>query len=103
MKKSDVSSLVVYAIMLVVLFCTFFFGVRDTLGKTFEGFANIGVALLTIVISFIVSSLLLEIGHVLGAKAGKYDIIAFNFLYFMFYKVNGKRKFKCWTSKNTSK
>lgn len=94
MKKSDVSSLVVYAIMLVVLFCTFFFGVRDTLGKTFEGFANIGVALLTIVISFIVSSLLLEIGHVLGAKAGKYDIIAFNFLYFMFYKVNGKRKFK---------
>ena len=94
MKKSDITSLVVYAIMLVVLFCTFFFGVRDTLGKTFEGFANIGVALLTIVLSFIVSSLLLEIGHVLGAKAGKYDIIAFNFLYFMFYKVNGKRKFK---------
>lgn len=94
MKKSDISSLVVYAIMLVVLFCTFFFGVRDVLAKSFEGFASVGVSLLTIVLSFIVGSILLEIGHVLGAKAGKYKIVLFNMFFFTFYKVGNKTKFK---------
>lgn len=94
MKKSDISSLVVYAIMLVVLFCTFFFGVRDVLAKSFEGFASVGVSLLTIVLSFIAGSILLEIGHVLGAKAGKYKIILFNMFFFTFYKVGNKTKFK---------
>lgn len=94
MKKSDISSLVVYAIMLVVLFCTFFFGVKDVLAKSFEGFASVGVALLTIVLSFVVGSILLEIGHVLGAKAGKYKIISINFFFFTFYKVGNKTKFK---------
>ena len=94
MKKSDISSLVVYAIMLVVLFCTFFFGVRDVLAKSFEGFASVGVSLLTIVLSFIVGSILLEIGHGLGAKAGKYKIVLFNMFFFTFYKVGNKTKFK---------
>lgn len=94
MKKSDISSLVVYAIMLVVLFCTFFFGVRDVLSKSFEGFASVGVSLLTIVLSFIAGSILLEIGHVLGAKAGKYKIVLFNMFFFTFYKVGNKTKFK---------
>lgn len=94
MKKSDISSLVVYAIMLVVLFCTFFFGVRDVLAKSFEGFASVGVSLLTIVLSFIAGSILLEVGHVLGAKAGKYKIVLFNLFFFTFYKVGNKTKFK---------
>lgn len=94
MKKSDITSLVVYAIMLVVLFCTFFFGARETLSKTFEGFASIGVALLAIIGAFVVSTILLEIGHVLGAKAGKYSIISFNLFSFTFYKLHGKTKFR---------
>jgi hypothetical protein len=96
MKKSDITSLIVYALMLVALFLTFFFGVRDPISKSkvAEGFAVIGVALLVIVISFFVGSLILELGHVLGAKAGKYKILSFNFLGLTFIKLNGKTKFK---------
>ena len=92
MKKSDIASFVVYAIMLVALFLSFYFGARDALATQFEGFASIGVALVVIVVSLIVGSLVLELGHVLGAKAGKYKIVSFNF--FGLTIIKGKEKTK---------
>lgn len=98
MKKSDIASLIVYALMLVALFLTFYFGARPALLEgPFSGdnsFASIGVALGAILGSFIVGSLFLELGHYLGAKVGKYEIVLFNFIGFTVLKVNGKKKFK---------
>lgn len=96
MKKSDITSLVVYAIMLVALFCSFYFGSRVLFdnAKIFEGFTSIGVALGVIVGTIVVGSLLLELGHFLGAKIGKYNVVAFNFCGLMFYKTEKGTKFK---------
>ena len=98
MKKSDIASLIVYALMLVALFLTFYFGARPVLLEgPFSGdnsFASIGVALGAIACSFVVGSLFLELGHYLGAKVGKYEIVLFNFIGFTVLKVNGKKKFK---------
>jgi hypothetical protein len=94
MKKSDVASLVVYALMLVSLFLTFFFGAKDAIGVLNLGFGTIGIALGVIFISFIVGALFLELGHLLGAKVGKYKVILFNFFGFTFVKIDGKTKFR---------
>jgi TRAP-type C4-dicarboxylate transport system permease small subunit len=58
MKKSDVASLVVYALMLVSLFLTFFFGAKDAIGVLNLGFGTIGIALGVIFIAFIVGIIL---------------------------------------------
>lgn len=46
-----------------------------------------------IVAGVLISSILFELGHALGAKAGGYKIVKFTILYFSIYSDKGKRKF----------
>lgn len=97
MKKNDITSLIVYALILVGLFCTCYLGViqkASSFGMQNSGFLPVGVCLVAIACSFVVSAIFIELGHVLGAKVGKYDIISFNLLSLTWYKVAGKRKFR---------
>ena len=46
-----------------------------------------------IVVGIIISAILFEFGHAVGAKTGGYKIVKFTVLYFSIYLDNGKRKF----------
>ena len=46
-----------------------------------------------IVVGIIISAVLFELGHALGAKTGGYKIVKFTVLYLSIYLDNGKRKF----------
>ena len=46
-----------------------------------------------IIVGIILSAILFEFGHALGAKAGGYKIVKFTILYFTIYVDNGKHKF----------
>ena len=96
MKKEDVVSLILYMLILAV---SVIYGL-GVLQPHFEysGFTS-GILyalyiLGSVLASVFVCAVLLEIGHVIGAKIGKYQIIYVCVLHFMFYKKEEKLKFK---------
>lgn len=105
MKKEDVISYIVYALILIAAILTVVFAINPLLsgedaylnGLPVFSYSPVVYSIITIVISIIFGSILVEVGHVLGAKIGKYKIISVNILYFNFYKtknVQGKDTFK---------
>ena len=48
----------------------------------------------TVLVGVIISAILAEFGHLIGAHVGGYKIITFNILYFAITKEDGKTKFK---------
>ena len=105
MKKEDVISYIVYALILVAAILTVVFAINPLLsgedaylnGLPVFSYSPVVYSIVTIVISIIFGSILVEVGHVLGAKIGKYKIISVNILYFNFYKTKnaqGKDTFK---------
>lgn len=97
MKKNDLMGYLVYAIMIGIaigvglgvirpLFTTYNAALQGNLGVVFVLLAVIG--------GIIFTALMLELGHLLGAKAGKYKVISWNCLFFQFKKdEKGKTKF----------
>ena len=105
MKKEDVISYIVYALILIAAILTVVFAINPLLsgedaylnGLPVFSYSPVVYSIVTIVISIIFGSILVEVGHVLGAKIGKYKIISVNILYFNFYKTKnaqGKDTFK---------
>ena len=105
MKKEDVISYIVYALILIAAILTVVFAINPLLsgedaylnGLPVFSYSPVVYSIITIVISIIFGSILVEVGHVLGAKIGKYKIISVNILYFNFYKTKnaqGKDTFK---------
>ena len=105
MKKEDVISYIVYALILVAAILTVVFAINPLLsgedaylnGLPVFSYSPVVYSIVTIVISIIFGGILVEVGHVLGAKIGKYKIISVNILYFNFYKTKnaqGKDTFK---------
>lgn len=105
MKKEDVISYIVYALILVAAILTVVFAINPLLsgedaylnGLPVFNYSPVVYSIITIVISIIFGGILVEVGHLLGAKIGKYKIISVNILYFNFYKtknVQGKDTFK---------
>lgn len=105
MKKEDVISYIVYALILVAAILTVVFAINPLLsgedaysnGLPVFNYSPVVYSIITIVISIIFGGILVEVGHVLGAKIGKYKIISVNILYFNFYKTKneqGKDTFK---------
>ena len=91
MRKEDVYSLIVYAVMIVI---ALFVGL-EVIAPSFEvtniyGAAQYGFALGSIFAGFLLNVILLELGHVFGAKIGGYDILSVNMLGLCFYKNEGK-------------
>lgn len=89
MKKNDLMGYLVYAIMIGIaigvglgvirpLFTTYNAALQGNLGVVFVLLAVIG--------GIIFTALMLELGHLLGAKAGKYKVTSWNCLFFQFKK-----------------
>jgi len=91
MRKEDVYSLLVYGVMIVI---ALFVGL-EVIAPSFEvthisGTTQYVFALGSIAVGFFINVILLELGHVIGAKIGGYNILSVNILGFCLYKHEGK-------------
>ncbi len=94
MEKNEFAGLVVYVIMLALAW---------VVGQTVIAFANKSVVLVNmsmvtyvivcILISLVLFSVIFEVGHILGAKRGKYKVKSINILGFCFAKNENKWEF----------
>ena len=95
MKKEDISGLIVYLFIFAFALIFGFTVLKDFAANcglsTGVFFGYIVGAIAT---GVILNALLFEVGHLVGAKAGRYDILSVNILGFMFYKKDKKTKFK---------
>ena len=99
MKKEDILGLIVY---LIIIALAIVFGItvlqthnsQSALNGVWNGFAYILYVGGSVIVGAILNASLYELGHVLGAKVGKYDIVSVTILGFCFYKDEGKRKVK---------
>ncbi len=95
MKKENVLGLIVYLIILVF---AVFFGLTVLQNHFSHAMLSTGMYILyvlgAIVAGIIVNAVLYEVGHIIGAKLGRYDVVSVNILSFCFYKVDGKTKLK---------
>ena len=96
MKKENVISLLIYLLILAV---AVIYGLT-VLQTHFENSAMQKVwqyaiyIVGCIIVGIIISAVLFELGHAIGAKVGGYKIVFFNILYFALIKENGKTKFR---------
>lgn len=96
MKKNDSFGYLVYALMLALAVCVGFFVLRGDFssGASYLTMNVFLLVFLSILVGVVVSALLLELGHLLGAKAGKYEVVAWICLGIGFKKnKDGKKKF----------
>ena len=97
MKKEDVLGLIIY---LVIIALAIVFGITvlqahnpdSALNGVWNGFAYILYVAGAVILGAIFNACLYELGHVLGAKVGKYEILSVTILGLCFYKEEGKRK-----------
>jgi hypothetical protein len=87
MKKEDIASWFVYGLMIVI---ALFVGLQ-IIAPAFQvlsivGAAQYAYAIITILIGFLLNAFLLELGHVLGAVVGQYDIRSVNVLGLAIYR-----------------
>ena len=95
MKKEDISGIIVYLII-VVLAVVFGLTVLQTHAResTLSGFPYILYIIGSVLSGAIFNAFLFEMAHVLGARAGNYEILSVNILGLCFYKSEGKTKVK---------
>ncbi len=88
MSKEDVVSLIVYTMMIAIAAIIGFAVISPSLQgvSSINGMQITSFLILSLIIAVLVQVLLFEVGHVLGAKMGKYKIISLNVLGFCFYK-----------------
>ena len=94
MRKQDITGLIVY---LLIFGLAIVFGL--TILRSYAADSNLGNVYIVYVLGAIVFGLLFnaslfELGHIVGAKIGRYNVISTCILGFTFYKQDGERKFK---------
>ena len=97
MKKEDIVSLLVYVLMLVIAFVVGWCVIRELFSNFDSGSgvgANIGLAILLVIGAIIFNVIIIELGHILGAKISGYNVFSVNMIGFCFYKKGTKWKFK---------
>ncbi len=95
MKKNDLATFIVYVAMLAVALLVGLLVIKplmESYGASLP-INSILIMILGLVAGVILNALLLELGHVLGAKAGKYKILKSTVLGLGYSSVNGKKKF----------
>ena len=93
MKKEDVISLVIYLIMIAVAIIVGLTVVQDAFTTNYNlNMSPYLFAILTIVVGLLLNIIMLEVGHVIGAKLGHYRIMSFNVLGFCWMRKEGKWK-----------
>ena len=97
MKKEDVASLIVYALMLGIALLIGFLVIQPLFNgtKIFSGPVGLSYlwTFLIILGALLFNIIMLEVFHILGGKAGKYYIVSVNVIGFCFYKDVDKWKF----------
>ena len=97
MRKEDIKGTVVYLLMLaivvIVAFCVIqpnFHHISDNLTQG----GAITCVILSLFVGLVFNAILIELGHLLGAKVGGYEVYLFNILGLCFYKKdkNSKKK-----------
>lgn len=97
MKKNDINALVVYVIMLAIAIVTGLVFIRPTFAEfnasipLNNGFLFI---LLSVLGSILFNATIIELGHVIGAKVGGYEIYSVCVLWFSLKKRKGKMRFR---------
>ena len=95
MRKEDVSGIVVYLLILAIAVV---FGItvlrEHASNSNMDTFVYVIYILGAIVVGVLFNSILFEVAHILGAKAGRYDIVSVNILGLLWYKEEGKTKFR---------
>lgn len=96
MSKEDVVSLIVYTLMIATAAIIGFAVISPSLEgvSQINGMQITAFLILALIISVIVQVILFEVGHVLGAKIGRYKIISFNILGFCIYKTYDQKNNK---------
>ena len=95
MKKEDVIGIIIYLII-IALAVVFGLTVLQThqVDSAFQGMLYYLFVFLSVIVGVLFNSILFELAHIAGAKAGKYEILSVTILYFSFFKENGKFKFR---------
>ncbi|MCQ3035621.1 MAG: hypothetical protein MJ248_05365 [Bacilli bacterium] len=93
MKKEDVASLLVYALMLIMALLIGLLVIRNLFAEATIAVNPYVFTILMVIAGLILNVVLIELGHIIGGKIGKYNIVSVNFLGFCFYKALGKWKF----------
>lgn len=75
MKKNDFATFFVYIGMIAIAVLVGFFVIRPTIEQTNAGTSGIVFTVLFVVLGIVLNSLLIELGHFLGAKTGHYDVV----------------------------
>lgn len=94
MKKEDVSGIIVYLLILAVAIVFGLTVLREYSSQWDSVFVYIIYIFGAILSGLILNSALFEVAHILGAKAGGYEIISVDILGLKWFKDNGKTKFK---------
>lgn len=94
MKKEDFTGMVVYLLMIAIAVIFGFTVLKEYAGVSGMGNLFMLFVLGGIIVGIILSALVIEFGHIVGAKVSGYDIELVTILGFCFYKNEGKRKFK---------
>lgn len=97
MKREDITGLFVWILILGGAAAYFFFAIRPQADSSFvfretNWIVYVLFFIAAVVAGVIFNGIMFEIAHVLGAKAGRYNIVSTNILGLMFYKEDGKRK-----------
>ena len=93
MKKEDVAGIIVYAIMLAIA-VVFGFTILQShqVDSGLSGFSYFLYIFGAIVAGLVFNATLFELGHIIGAKIGGYNIVAVSILGLTFSKIDGKTK-----------
>ena len=95
MKKEDVSGIIVYLLILAIAVV---FGItvlrEHASNSNMDTFIYIIFILGAILTGVLFNSIMFELAHILGAKAGRYEILSVNILGLLWFKEDDKTKFK---------
>lgn len=95
MSKEDLVSSVVYLLMIAVAVAVGYVMLAPVIQKNYLGSGGILFCflILSLIIGLIINSILVEVGHLIGAKIGKYEILAFNILGLAIFKIKEEEKY----------
>lgn len=96
MKKEEITSLIIYMFIIAIALVYSLTILRTHYDYSAVGspIAYAGLIILSLIAGVVSTALLIEFGHMIGAKIGKYEITSVCILYFTFYKDETKWKFK---------
>ena len=94
MKKSEFATFVAYVAMFGVAILIGMVWLRTVISANAHtlGIPYVLLVILSLIAGVLLNALLIESGHLLGAKLGKYEVLVWNVLFVGFKKKNGKKK-----------